>query len=190
MVAAGDLFDEKGFEATTVDDIVAKAHISRMTFFNHFPGKDSVLEQLAIELFREHGALFGEMLGGEDTLEAALPPQLESRLDLVIKHRKFLRMVVKHTQLFTSYRTASEKTNPIAGYMKGHFETRLNRVRRAQSSGQIRDDIKASEICNVYDAIRNDVIGRWLLEDQAEGTQLKAWFEAAMKVFVRGLKVD
>ncbi|MBI5167849.1 MAG: TetR/AcrR family transcriptional regulator [Candidatus Eisenbacteria bacterium] len=47
--AAVSLFREKGFEATTVDEITEKADVGRGTFFNYFPKKDSVLAFLSEE---------------------------------------------------------------------------------------------------------------------------------------------
>ena len=41
--AATELFLESGYQATTVDDIAARAGVSRATFFNYFPTKSSVL---------------------------------------------------------------------------------------------------------------------------------------------------
>ena len=41
--AAIDLFTEKGFEETTVDDIVAAAGSSRRTFFRHFESKRDLM---------------------------------------------------------------------------------------------------------------------------------------------------
>jgi AcrR family transcriptional regulator len=43
--AAIDLFAEKGFEATTVDDIAAAAGSSRRTFFRHFESKRDLIAQ-------------------------------------------------------------------------------------------------------------------------------------------------
>lgn len=42
--AAGALFLEQGYRATTVDAICARADIARQTFFNHFAKKDDLLE--------------------------------------------------------------------------------------------------------------------------------------------------
>lgn len=41
--AATELFLEHGYDATTVDDIAARAGVSRATFFNYFPTKSAVL---------------------------------------------------------------------------------------------------------------------------------------------------
>ncbi len=47
--AALALFHEKGFEATTVDEITERADVAKGTFFNYFPKKESVLEVLSAE---------------------------------------------------------------------------------------------------------------------------------------------
>ncbi len=38
-----ELFAEKGFESTTVDEICARADVAKGTFFNYFPRKEAVL---------------------------------------------------------------------------------------------------------------------------------------------------
>ncbi|SKC40976.1 TetR/AcrR family transcriptional regulator [Krasilnikoviella flava] len=41
--AALDLFETRGYDATTVAQVAAAAGITQMTFFRHFPTKDAVL---------------------------------------------------------------------------------------------------------------------------------------------------
>ncbi|WP_054636176.1 TetR/AcrR family transcriptional regulator [Thalassobacillus sp. C254] len=44
---AVNLFREKGFEQTTVQEITEAAEVAKGTFFNHFPTKESVMQALA-----------------------------------------------------------------------------------------------------------------------------------------------
>lgn len=61
-LAALELFHEKGFDATTVDEITERADVAKGTFFNYFPRKESVLEALSEEWMQraqEHTAQHG-----------------------------------------------------------------------------------------------------------------------------------
>jgi AcrR family transcriptional regulator len=47
FLAAVELFNEKGFDSTTIDDISQRADVAKGTFFNYFPRKESILQGLA-----------------------------------------------------------------------------------------------------------------------------------------------
>src|SRR5262245_35830769 len=61
--AAVKLFEERGYEATTVDDIAAEADYGRATFFRHFPTKEDVV---FIDLPQRVAALQGVELAPAD----------------------------------------------------------------------------------------------------------------------------
>jgi AcrR family transcriptional regulator len=48
LQAARDLFREKGFEQTTVEEITERADVAKGTFFNYFPSKEALLGDLAL----------------------------------------------------------------------------------------------------------------------------------------------
>jgi len=73
QTAALELFDEQGFERTTVAEIVQRAGLTQRTFFNHFADKREVLFGLSSELQQE---IVREIAASEDTL----PP-----LDAVVR---------------------------------------------------------------------------------------------------------
>jgi AcrR family transcriptional regulator len=64
QAAALDLFDEQGFERTTVAEIAQRAGLTQRTFFNHFADKREVLFVLSSELQRE---IVGEIAAHDDT---------------------------------------------------------------------------------------------------------------------------
>jgi AcrR family transcriptional regulator len=44
--AAAETFSDRGYQATTLDDIAGAAHISRATFYSYFPSKDALLHRI------------------------------------------------------------------------------------------------------------------------------------------------
>jgi AcrR family transcriptional regulator len=52
LAAAFDLFKSVGYSQTTMDDIAARAEISRATIFNYFATKDSLLTSFVDDLFK------------------------------------------------------------------------------------------------------------------------------------------
>lgn len=46
LQVAADVFSEKGYRATTLDDIVAAAGFSRATFYSYFPSKEELLRRM------------------------------------------------------------------------------------------------------------------------------------------------
>ncbi|MFI6584024.1 TetR/AcrR family transcriptional regulator [Embleya sp. NPDC050493] len=66
--AAQELFLRKGYDATTIDEIVAAVEVSRRTFFRYFAGK----EEVALARAMEFEALFLDALTSRPADEAPL----------------------------------------------------------------------------------------------------------------------
>ena len=58
--AARGLFEQKGFDAATVDEICARADVSQKTFFNYFPTKHHVVREIADAFLEDVGAYVEE----------------------------------------------------------------------------------------------------------------------------------
>jgi AcrR family transcriptional regulator len=68
--AAFDLFQTKGYEATTVAEIARAANVSRRTFFRYFPTKDALL---FIDN-SDHLERFRELLGAREPGDSSFDP--------------------------------------------------------------------------------------------------------------------
>jgi NADH dehydrogenase len=69
LQAAWRLFRERGYDETTVSDITEAADVAKGTFFNYFPTKESIVDQIAlwrIDLLGEH------VLGTADAPDTAI----------------------------------------------------------------------------------------------------------------------
>ncbi|MCB9475453.1 MAG: TetR family transcriptional regulator [Deltaproteobacteria bacterium] len=79
ILAATKLFAKKGFENTSVEDIVAEVDISRSTFFRYFPTKELVMFPHQDEYLKHFRALLRRQ-GGESAMECVRRACLEMTL--------------------------------------------------------------------------------------------------------------
>ncbi|MEU5001914.1 TetR family transcriptional regulator [Streptomyces sp. NPDC021622] len=68
--AAFELFLERGFERTTVDDIVARAGVGRRSFFRYFPSKEDVVFPDHERCLADMSAFLEEHDDGDDPVGA------------------------------------------------------------------------------------------------------------------------
>ena len=91
--AALRLFDEEGYEVTTVEQVAAAANVSRATFFNYFASKEAVVFDQDPEERRNWQALMDDRPAGEplwDSLTAILTGFCES-----LRERMPLQRILK-----------------------------------------------------------------------------------------------
>jgi AcrR family transcriptional regulator len=63
MAAAKDLFLERGYVDTSVDDITEAAEVSRPTFYTYFASKREILEAIGLNASNEAAPVFGGLAG-------------------------------------------------------------------------------------------------------------------------------
>ncbi|HSB97931.1 MAG TPA: TetR/AcrR family transcriptional regulator [Spongiibacteraceae bacterium] len=182
--AAETIFKERGFISARMADIARAANISEKTLFNYFSGKPALLEALTLDWFESNQVLFEEpQVIAAANIEQVLPPALDRRLAAINEYRWLLAMTAIHTDLFVSHR------QPQALFQH-NFAARVQRVRQMQKEGIVRADIPAAEICNLYLALRNHLLGSWLASSDVDFKTLQKQFQRGMAVFLRGLKPE
>ncbi len=87
--SASLLFETKGFDGTTIDDIVRAAGIAKGTFYIYFPNKEELLTQVIRRLIEETMEQLEEKLEGEKDFFNRL----------LIKGSEFTRLYLEKTDL-------------------------------------------------------------------------------------------
>jgi TetR/AcrR family transcriptional regulator, cholesterol catabolism regulator len=80
--AAVAIFSERGYQATTLDDLAAAARISRATFYSYFPRKDELLRRMYRQVFSSTQAAI-ERIAGEDL---PVPEKLRSIIRFLVSY--------------------------------------------------------------------------------------------------------
>jgi len=153
--AAMELFQEKGFEATSIDEIAERAGFSRATFFNHFSAKKGVLRHYGQEIQNR----VEEMI--DNSVPITSPLELIRELILCMvseakEHRDELKLIYTH-----SMRDPDYMFDPTPARMR-IFEAFTELVEEAGKLGQIRQDLPSREIAlhilSVYQGVVLSII--------------------------------
>ncbi|NJE06313.1 TetR/AcrR family transcriptional regulator [Thermococcus sp. M36] len=99
LKASEKLFAEKGYDETTVDEIVEKAGVAKGTFYNYFRSKEELIKIVALEslpysaireeLEKEHGSL-------REFLESIANAYIRYYCDPVLRSLFFYTLAVKN----------------------------------------------------------------------------------------------
>ena len=81
--AARDVFDEQGYEVTTIDDIAIRAQVGRSTLYSHFQGKNDIATAIVEDLtdaMHTSVALLGQTIPGDKSSLARWLSKVEEQI--------------------------------------------------------------------------------------------------------------
>jgi AcrR family transcriptional regulator len=137
--AAEDVFAEKGYYNTRIQDIAERARVAVGTVYNYFKEKDEILVAILVEQGEEVFGLVETKPGDPKDFEGAFRAKLGRTLAFLAQHRNFMRVSVAHG-LF-----ALPDTSPLMGGMAGlepvaeqrrrHADIMVNMLREGVEEG-------------------------------------------------------
>ncbi len=152
--AAVRLFREKGFEATTVDEITERADVAKGTFFNYFPRKEAVLGYLSEVQLAE----------AEEYAEAILAANKPARHKLIELLQRIASVYEENPELSQYVVRESMKrayTPSDAVHMHWH-ELLARMVRQGQETGELRRDADPNRAVYVIGTVYMGTVFMWL----------------------------
>lgn len=95
LLAALDLFSNKGFHATTTSKIAKAAGVSEATIYKYFQSKDDLLKKLLSPLFIELQQDFIGSLSQYQTLDALVTFIVKDRLKFIKANFDFIKLLLQ-----------------------------------------------------------------------------------------------
>lgn len=185
--AAFALFDERGYEQTTIDDIAERAGLGRSTFFRHYRSKEDVIfpdHDRLLKLVRDRLQTSGHrpaLSAAADAVRLVLLHYIDDgdvarrRYALTSKvpalHDREIVSVASYQRLFREFISARMGGQAISGRMGGQAGA-------DSLQAELRAELRAELMAAAVVAAHNHVLRRWL---RAESPDPLAEFDDAMR---------
>lgn len=155
--AAWELFYEKGYENTTVEDIIAAAGTSKGTFYYYFDRKDALLDTLATIFDRQYEKLEKEMASDLNSYDKLLFMNYEMHI--------FIEKQIEVNLLSSLYSTQllSKTQSNLLDQNRVYYKLVSDIIEEGQKLGQITKDKSVREITKYYTLCERALISDWCL---------------------------
>ncbi|MEU5884124.1 TetR family transcriptional regulator [Spirillospora sp. NPDC047279] len=165
--AAGALFAEHGFRATSMQAIAREVGITKAALYYHFASKDEILRSLTLPVLDELEAVLAEAERHEDP-RTVRREAIEGYVDVSLRHRHTLVMLVRDMTLLVQAPVAErfKAVLLLANDLVCGPDRRLERrVRAAQVVASLGDPIVAFHHVPAPELRRLILDGAWALLD-------------------------
>ncbi len=177
--AACKLFRDKGFEATTIDEIAEKADVAKGTFFNYFPRKEAVLGFLSEIWIEEAEAKAGAIIGSKG-------PLLDRIRDLFVDFAGFYE---EDPQLAHHIVTEAARrfTDDCDDMCQRWDALGVRLMEHMQDNGEVRRDVTPSRAHEILGAVYHDTLMRWAAAER-KPFALQEELRTRLNIVIQGLE--
>jgi AcrR family transcriptional regulator len=152
LLAALELFDRDGYDATTIDQIALQANVARQTVLNHYPHKRDFLAAWGLSRHDQLLALAVPPAPGEPARQA-LRWYMAALAHLSVAEPELTRVLyrsLRHDEVVVFQRPIPMAVRVL--------------VTRGQASGEFDPEIDPGLAAEVVAAVYVDTLSRWLAE--------------------------
>lgn len=183
--AAGQVFGDKGFERTRIDDIAAVAGVGKGTIYQYFKDKETLLEG-SFEIMMS--AMASEMYAALeverqplDTLKEIARLTVEAMEHMGHGYRFFLE--------YTLHKSRKDEAFPRLKEFLGQYRAGTESLlEAARSLGQIRSDVDVAAAAAAFAAWFDGAVFHWIILPEAPS--LKEMADVFVSSFLAGIATD
>lgn len=178
VAVAFELFEARGYEAVTMEQIAAAADVAKATLYAYFPVKEAIVRQ------RFHD----DLVAGLPALQA----ELAALPGAVARLRRFLARAAAYSEAQQAYLRpylAFRLSRPFGGERQrsGLDRAFTQLLAEAQAAGEIAATLPAGQLADYLQFLHLGALMRWLESDAvAVPGSLAAEFETMLGLFLDG----
>lgn len=156
---AWNLFYKKGYDETTVEDIIVASKTSKGTFYHYFKGKEALLNTLSY--------LFDEKY---EELNQVINPNLSAYDKLLYLNHELFYMIETSVDvsllayLYSSQLTTKGKRS-LSDHKRFYFQWILEILQNALDAGEFANTSTAEELMNIYAMYERALLYDWALSN-------------------------
>ena len=155
--AAWTLFYKKGYDQTTVEDIIAASKTSKGTFYHYFKGKESLLNSLSYLLDQKY-----------EELSTVIDPTLSECEKLLFLNHELFNMIETSVDihllayLYSSQLTTKDKKS-LSDKKRFYFKWLTEIFSNGLEKGEFKNTSTAEELMNIYAMYERALLYDWAL---------------------------
>jgi AcrR family transcriptional regulator len=182
--AALEVFTDKGFERSTLDDIAQTAKVTRGAVYHHFKNKAEMYQTLLLETSSKSVNLIPQAIseGGSflEIIERIFTRQL-AQLDSVPEARAKALFALRG-----DYKAIESVTQAISERQQETWGLLIRSFAEAQAASEVRSDLAPRDVARAFVALQNGLLHISSFPGQAEAVSESA--VALAKIFIVGIK--
>ena len=183
MEVAMNIFAEKGYHSTSVEDIVNTAGVAKGTFYLHFEGKKDVLDKII-------DSYFSTLYESLKLLDISIPKPVEELKEIYMNVCRALiadTRMKQFVRLLLSEMMGLDKglTYKINDFFNRMVQMSAGYMRKAQDEGRVFDGIDPVLISHGIIGSVKEILYQWAVID--ENIDLERGISDLVEVYFRGI---
>lgn len=155
ITAAWELFNEKGYDETTVDEIIEKTHTSKGTFYHYFNSKEDLLSLLSYMFDERYEELSLKLDADMNSFDKLL--LLSKECFETIENDYSLELI---SRMYSAHLFLKNQKH-LLDRNRTYYKLLKNIITEGQQRGQIREDMSPSEIIKMYTIAERALLYDW-----------------------------
>jgi AcrR family transcriptional regulator len=175
-----DVFNERGYDGTSMEDLAARLGITKSAIYHHVPGKEELL-RLAVD--RALDGLFtvaAELADGAGTATARLELLVRRSVEVLVAELPFVTLLLR-------VRGNTDVERAALARRREFDQIVADLVRQAVAEGGVRPDVDAAVTARLLFGMVNS-LAEWYRPDRGRGARQVA--DAVVTVAFHGLRTD